>query len=150
MNTIANASIWPHFIGLTDPRQEGKIDHLLQDIIFLAVCAVISGADTWPDIYAYGQAKQVWLLTILQLPDGIPSADTFRRVFMLIDKDESENRFIRWITTVETVTEGQVVAIDGKTDRGTRDKASGKPPIHIVSARASENRITSGQVKTEV
>jgi len=86
----------------------------------------------------------------LQQPDGIPSSDTFRRVFMLIDKDESENRFIRQITTVETVTEGQVVAIDGKTDRGTRDKASGKSPIHVVSARVSENRITLGLIKTEV
>jgi len=119
-------------------------------IVIISICAVISGADTWPDIYEYGQAKQVWLRTILELPDGIPSADTFRRVFMLIDKDESENCFIRWITTVETVTEGQVVAIDGKTNRGTRDWASGKSPIHVVSAWASENRITLGQVKTEV
>ena len=87
--------------------------------------------------------------TILQLPDGIPSADTFRRVFMLIDKDESENCFIRWITTVETVTGGQVVAIDGKTNRGSHDRASGKSPIHVVSAWASENRITLGLVKTE-
>ncbi|MCP4705627.1 MAG: ISAs1 family transposase [candidate division Zixibacteria bacterium] len=68
----------------------------------------------------------------------------------LIDKDEFENCFIRWVTTIETVTGGQVVAIDGKTNRGTRDRASGKSPIHVVSARASENRITSGQVKTEV
>ncbi len=150
MNTIGNASIWPHFTTLTDPRQKGKIDHLPLDIIILAICAVISGADTWPEIYQYGLYKQVWLLTILQLPDGIPSSDTFRRVFMLIDKDESENCFIRWITTVETVTEGQVVAIDGKTDRGARDKASGKSPIHIVSAWASENRITLGLIKTEV
>ncbi|MDM8544126.1 ISAs1 family transposase [Desulfococcaceae bacterium HSG9] len=104
MNTIADASILPHFTALTDPRQEDKTDHLLPDIIILAVCAVISGADTWPDIYEYGQAEQIWLRTILELPDGIPSADTFRRVFVLIDKDESENRFIRWITTVETVT----------------------------------------------
>ncbi len=69
---------------------------------------------------------------------------------MLIDKDESENCFISWITAVETVTGGQVVAIDGKTNRGTRDRASGKSPIHVVSAWASADRITSGQVKTEV
>ncbi len=149
MNTIAEASIWPHFTTLTDPRQKGKIEHMLLDIIIIALCAVISGADTWPDIYAYGLAKQDWLGVFTQLPDGIPSADTFRRVFMLIDKDDFENCFISWVNAVETVTEGQVVAIDGKTNRGTRDKASGQSPIHVVSARASENRITSGQVKTE-
>ena len=149
MNTIGDASIWPHFTTLTDPRQKGKIDHLPQDIIISAICAVISGADTWPEIYQYGLAKQHWLQTILQLPNGIPSADTFRRAFMLIDKDESENCFIRWITSVETVTGGQVIAIDGKTNRGTRDRASGKSPIHVVSARPAENRITLGQVKTD-
>jgi len=151
MNTVAEAeaSIWPHFTPLTDPRQKGKIEHMLQDIIIIALCAVISGADTWPDIYAYGKAKQDWLGTFTQQPDGIPSADTFRRVFMLIDKDEFENCFISWINAVETVTEGQVVAIDGKTNRGTRDRASGQLPIHVVSAWASENRITLGQVKTE-
>ena len=149
MNTVAEASIWPHFTLLTDPRQKGKIEHMLQDIIIITLCAVISGADTWPEIYAYGKAKQDWLGTFTHQPNGIPSADTFRRVFMLIDKDEFKNCFISWINAVETVTEGQVIAIDGKTNRGTRDKASGQSPIHVVSARASENRITLGQVKTE-
>ncbi|MDM8556349.1 ISAs1 family transposase [Desulfococcaceae bacterium HSG7] len=149
MNKIAEASIWRHFQTLTDPRQKGKIEHMLPDILIIALCAVISGADTWPEIYEYGMAKQVRLGTFLRLPDGIPSADTFRRVFMLIDKDRFESCFISWINTVETVTEGQVIAIDGKTNRGTRDKTSGKSPIHVVSAWASENRITSGQVETE-
>ena len=149
MYAIGNATIWPNFVTLTDPRQKGKIDHLLQDIVMMSICAVISGSNRWPDIYEYGVAKQDWLQTILQLPDGIPSADTFRRVFMLINKDEFENCFIRWITSVETVTGGQVVAIDGKTNRGSHDRASGKSPIHVVSAWASENRITLGQVKTE-
>ena len=122
---------------------------MLLDIIIIAISAVICGADTWPEIHTYGLAEKEWLSTFLQLPDGIPSADTFRRVFILIDKDESENSFISWITAVETVTEGQVIAIDGKTNRGSHDRASGKPPIHVVSAWASENHITSGQVKTE-
>ncbi len=150
MNTIAEASIWNHFNMLTDPRQKGKIDHMLLDIIVISICSVICGANTWPEIYEYGMAKKIWLETFLQLPNGIPSADTFRRVFMLIDKDEFENCFISWITAVETVTEGQVVAIDGKTNRGSHDRASGSSPIHVVSAWASENRITLGQVKTEV
>ena len=150
MKTVAESSIWPHFTTLTDPRQKGKIEHMLQDIIIIALCAVISGANTWPDIYVYGLAKEDWLRTFLQLPNGIPSADTLRRVFILIDKDEFENCFISWITAIETITEGQVVAIDGKTNRGSHDRASGKSPIHVVSAWASENRITLGQVKTEV
>ncbi len=149
MNNIAEASVWNHFNVLTDPRQKGKIDHMLLDIITISICAVICGANTWPDIYEYGQTKEYWLKTFLQLPGGIPSADTFRRVFILIDKDEFENCFINWITAIENVTEGQVIAIDGKTNRGTRDKASGKSPIHVVSAWASENRITLGQIKTE-
>ncbi len=150
MNKIAEASIWPHFETLTDPRQKGKIEHILLDIIIIALCAVISGANTWPEIYEYGMAKQTWLAAFLHLPNGIPSSDTFRRVFMLIDKDRFESCFISQINTVETVTEGQVIAIDGKTNRGTRDKTSGKSLIHVVSAWASENRITSGQVKTDV
>ncbi len=149
MNKVAEASIWSHFETLTDPRQKGKIEHMLQDILVIALCAVISGANTWPEIYEYGLAKQVCLGTFLQLPNGMPSADTFRRVFILIDKDHFESCFISWITTVETVTEGQVIAIDGKTNRGSHDRASGKSPIHVVSAWASENRITLGQVKTE-
>ena len=118
---------------------------MLLDIIITAICAVICGADTWPEIYTCGLAKKEWLSTFLQLPDGIPSADTFRRVFILIDKDELENSFISKVTAVETVTEGQVIAIDGKTNRGSHDRASGKSPIHVVSAWASENRMTSGR-----
>lgn len=149
MAISSEASIRSHFKTLADPRQKGKIEHKLQDIITIALCAVISGADTWPDIYEYGMAKRVWLETFLQLPNGIPSDDTFRRVFILIDQDAFENCFISWVTAVETVTEGQVIAIDGKTNRGSHDRISGKSPIHVVSAWASENRITLGQVKTE-
>ncbi len=118
MKTVSEASIWPHFETLTDPRQKGKIEHMLPDIITIAICAVICGVDTWPEIYAYGLAEKEWLLTFLQLPDGIPSAYTFRRVFMMIDKDEFENSFISQVTAVETVTEGLVIAIDGKTNIG--------------------------------
>ncbi|MDM8540295.1 ISAs1 family transposase [Desulfococcaceae bacterium HSG9] len=154
MNKIAEASIRHHFKALIDPRQRGKIEHIkiehmLLDILIIALCAVISGSNTWPEIYEYGMAEQIRLGTFLRLPNGIPSADTFRRVFMLIDKDRFEKCFINWITAVETVTKGQVIAIDRKTNRSTRDRASGKSPIHVVSAGASENRITSGQVKTE-
>lgn len=149
MNAVANASIWDHFKTITDPRQTGKIDHLLMDILVIAICAVICGCNTWPEIYQYGLTKKYWLSTFLQLPNGIPSADTFRRVFILIDKDEFENCFMNWITTVENVTQGQVVAVDGKTNRGSRDKATGQSPIHVVSAWASRNRITLGQLKTD-
>ncbi len=73
MNKIAEASIWPHFETLTDPRQKGKIEHILQDIIIIALCAVISGANTWPEIYEYGMAKQTWPAAFSHLPNGIPS-----------------------------------------------------------------------------
>ncbi|MDM8543727.1 ISAs1 family transposase, partial [Desulfococcaceae bacterium HSG9] len=139
MKTIGEASIRKHSDTLTDPRQTGKIDHMLLDIIAISICGVICGSNTWPEIYEYGKTKKSWFETFLQLHNGIPSADTFRRVFILIDKDESENCFINWVTTVEKVTEGQVIAIDGKTNRGSHDRASGKSPIHVVSAWASRN-----------
>lgn len=118
------------------------------DIIVIGICATIANADGWEDIAEFGEGKALWLKQWLALPNGIPSADTFRRVFEHLDAEAFQSRFIEWVQTVFTVTEGQVIAIDGKTARGTCD-AQGKPSLHLVSAWASANRLTLAQVNVK-
>ena len=105
------------FDGLADPRVIRQCDHQLIDILVIAVSAVIACAESWEDIELYGRGKQVWLKTFLALPNGIPSHDTFRRVFMLIDADAFEGCFTRWAQSLTSKVEREVVAIDGKTVR---------------------------------
>src|SRR4029450_12502100 len=105
------------FTGLEDPREARKCDHQLIDILVIAVCAVIACAESWKDMELYGRSKQAWLKTFLALPNGIPSHDTFRRVFMLIDPDAFEACFARWAQSLTGKVEREVVAIDGKTVR---------------------------------
>ena len=142
-------TIVEHFSSLTDPRVRLKTKHKLIDIIVITVCATICGADDWTEIEAYGNHKQEWLEKFLELPNGIPSHDTFGRVFSLISPDEFQRCFLSWVHAVFTVTDGQVVAIDGKTLRHSYDRSNNKSAIHMVSAWASKNGITLGQVKTE-
>src|SRR5215211_8308208 len=106
-----------HFGAVVDPRCGGKIEHRLTDILVIAVCAVIACAESWEDIELYGRSKQEWLGTFLALPNGIPSHDTFRRVFMLIDPDAFEICFTRWAQSLAGEVEREVVAVDGKTVR---------------------------------
>jgi len=134
------------FSDLTEPRESNK-RHQLLDIVTIALCAVICGADTWEEIEEFGRAKYEWFNTFLELPHGIPSPDTFARVFANIDPHEFQKAFVGWVKTIQTVTKGQVVAIDGKTVRRSHDKD--KSPIHVVSAWAQENRMVLGQVKTD-
>jgi hypothetical protein len=105
------------FAGLADPRATRRCDHQLIDILVIAACAVIACAESWEDIELYGRSKQAWLKTFLALPNGIPSHDTFRRVFMLIDPDAFEACFARWAQSLMGKVEREVVAIDGKTVR---------------------------------
>src|SRR3954466_7491509 len=105
------------FAGLTDPRETSRCDHRLVDILAIAVCAVVACAESWEDIALYGRSKRAWLETFLALPNGIPSHDTFRRVFMLIDPDAFEACFTRWAQSLADGIEREVVAIDGKTGR---------------------------------
>jgi predicted transposase YbfD/YdcC len=143
------STIIEHFSTLTDPRVRLKTKHKLIDIIVITVCGTICGADNWAEIEIYGNLKQEWLEEFLELPNGIPSHDTFGRVFSLISPEEFQRCFLNWVQSVFTVTDGQVVAIDGKTLRHSYDRANNKSAIHMVSAWASKNGLTLGQVKTD-
>jgi len=137
-----------HFENVTDPRTECLNDHLLLDIIGMSVCAVICGADGFTGIETFGKEKEDWLGRFLTLKNGIPSHDTIGNVLARIDPGEFEESFRSWIATIFEKSEGEIVAIDGKTLRRSYDSASDKAALHMVSAWAGENRLTLGQVKT--
>jgi predicted transposase YbfD/YdcC len=138
-----------YFGDLPDPRVIGRCEYKLVDIILIAICAVLSGAEGWEDIEEFGQSKEGWLRQFLELANGIPSHDTFRRVFSLLDAAAFQERFMRWVEGVFTVTRGQVVSIDGKTARGSQDRGQGKQALHLVSAWASANGVLLGQRKVD-
>jgi len=138
-----------HFSTLKDPRIKKKIKHNLIDIIVITICAAICGADDWVSVEEYGKVKHDWLKTFLEIPNGIPSHDTFGNIFSVLSSTEFEECFLSWIQSVCIVTSGQVIAIDGKRMRRSHDKSSNKSAIHMVSAWASENMVTLGQVKTD-
>ena len=134
-----------YFGAMEDPRCGGKVEHRLVDILVIAVCAVIACAESWEDIALYGRSKLAWLSTFLDLANGIPSHDTFRRVFMLIDPDAFEVGFAAWASSLATGFEREVVAIDGKTIRRSFDHGREQSPLHVVSAWASEQDLLLGQ-----
>lgn len=136
------------FAGMQDPRVERTKDHLLIDIIFITIASVICGAESWYDVEAFGEAKHEWLKKFLKLPNGIPTHDTFNRVFACLDSGELGQCFLNWTQSVSRLTEGEVVSLDGKTLRGSRDKGS-KSIVHMVSAWASVNNIVLGQQKVD-
>lgn len=148
MKTQSRACILDHFTILEDPRMDRTKKHELIDIIVIAICAVISGAEGWEDIRTYGREKAKWLRKFLRLPNGIPSRDTFRRVFGIIDPEKFQECFLSWIEAVGVTTDGQVIAIDGKTLRRSFDRRNGKSALHLVSAWATTNHLTLGQVAT--
>lgn len=143
------ASITEHWSKLEDPRGDCGKRHQLIEIISIAVCAVICGADGWVDVELFGNSKKEWLKTFLDLPHGIPSHDTFGKVFALLDAQQFQDRFMDWVQAVNEVTKGQLVAIDGKTIRRSHDRFIGKAAIHMVSAWASANHLLLGQTKTD-
>ena len=149
MSQTIDASILTHFASLEDPRDIRGKEHLLLDIITIALCAVISGAEGWEDMAEYGRAKQDWLATFLSLPSGIPCADTFGRVFARLDPEQMQCCFISWVKAISKLLEAEVVGIDGKTLRHSGDKGCGKAAIHMVSAWASANRLVLGQRKVD-
>lgn len=142
-------SLEEHFGKIPDPRVEGRCAHKLIDIICIAIAGVMCGANSWSEIETFGKAKETWLRQYLELPNGIPSHDTFGRVFGLLDAEAFERQFASWIESVFRRTRGQVVAVDGKTARRSHDRAMGKDAIHMVSAWASANRLVLGQRKVE-
>ena len=146
MPTPPTASIVAHFQALEDPRISPATRHHLLDIVTIALCAVVCGADTWVEIEAFGRAKAAWLRTFLALPHGIPSHDTFGRVFAALDPAQFERGFRSWVAAVADLTAGAVVAVDGKTLRRSHDGGQGKEALVLVSAWAEANRLVLGQV----
>lgn len=153
------ASILEHFAELPDPRREQGRIHELDEIVFLSICAVLCGANSWQQIADYAESKHDWLKTFLILREGIPSHDTFRRVFCLLDPLAFQKCFSAWMTALmkrqglTTIPldrpELKPIAIDGKTQRGSARRTVGQSPLHMVSAWAVKNHLTLGQVATD-
>jgi predicted transposase YbfD/YdcC len=153
------ASILDHFTDLADPRREQGRIHRLDEIVFIATCAVLCGADNWVQIADYAHSKIDWLQTFLTLPGGVPSHDTFRRVFCLLDPVAFQRCFSSWIAALMArkgltplatdPPELTPIAIDGKAQRGSARRTVGRSALHVVSAWAVENRLTLGQVATD-
>lgn len=141
------SSLTMHFGELHDPRAQHSIEHLLLDIMVLTICAVICGADSWPEVENYGIAKQEWLSTFLELPQGIPSHDTIERLFARLCPAELQQCFVAWVQSVFEISDGQLIALDGKTLRGSYERGGKRGMIHMVSAWATQNRIVLGQRK---
>ena len=142
----AVAAFATYFDDLEDPREAQGQLHPFFDILMITICAVICGADSWVAVEAFGQAKADWFRTFLTLPNGIPSHDTYRRLFMLLDKEAFGAGFTKWIQGIEQITSGQVIAIDGKTARASHDNSPFSRATHMVSAWATSNGLVLGQV----
>lgn len=133
-----------HFSPLKDSRQAGKIRYRLLDILVMAVCAVVAGAETWEDIALYAEEKRHWLSTFLDLPSRTPSHDTFRRVFSIVNPDAIERCFQSWVASFSP-EEREVIAIDGKSVRRSYDTGKPHPPLHLLSAFATQRGLSIGQ-----
>ena len=149
MSSPQQVSLIERFSKLNDPRDDRAKRHSLIDIVVTAICAVICGADSWVDVETFGKAKKAWLSRFLELPNGIPSHDTFGRVFAMLDAEQFQECFVDWMNAVSEVTKGQVAAIDGKTLRRSHNGLTGAPAVHMVSAWAETNRLVLGQTKVD-
>jgi predicted transposase YbfD/YdcC len=142
-------SIVEHFNDIEDIRIERGKKHKLIDIITISICAVVCGADGWGEIEMYGIARKKWLGTFLELPNGIPSHDTFGRVFSQINPDEFNKSFLNWVKGISKITAGEIIAFDGKQSRNSGAEKNGQGVINTVSAWAASNRLVLGQKKVE-
>jgi len=138
-----------YFRQLPDPRLNRNKKHLLIDIIILSILAVICGAESWDSIEMFGKTKEVFLRKILRLPNGIPSHDTINRVLSMLRPQKFEQLFAQWVESVRIKGIREVISIDGKTMRGSKDTFHEKSPIHIVSAWANSNQLVLGQRKID-
>ena len=142
-------AIEQHFSKVSDPRVDRTKEHKLMDMVVIAICAVICGAEGWTDIENFGNSKLPWLKTFLELPNGIPSHDTFGRVFSMLDAEQFQLAFYEWVLAVNEIVQGQIINIDGKRLAGSEDRFLGKRAIYMVSAWAEENEIVLGQRKVD-
>jgi predicted transposase YbfD/YdcC len=143
------AALEEHFSKVSDPRIDRSKEHKLIDIIAIAICAVICGAEGWVDIELFGKSKLPWLKSFLEVPNGIPSHDTFGRVFSMIDAQQFQLAFYEWVWAVNDIIQGQIITLDGKQLRGSKDQVLGKRAIYMVSAWAEENELVLGQRKVD-
>jgi predicted transposase YbfD/YdcC len=143
------ATFMEHFSDLKDPRDDKNKKHQLMDILFLVIAAVISGAEGWEAIEAFGQEKLNWLRKYFPFANGVPSHDCIRMVMISLSPKALQGCFVRWMQAVVEVAQGEVVAIDGKPIRRSFERAGGLGPIHMVSAWAKGNGVSLGQVKTD-
>lgn len=146
---LLNTSFFEHFADLNDPRIERSKEHLLKDIIAIAILAIISGADGWVAIEAYGHAKYEWLKSFLELANGIPSHDTFSRVFSRIEPEQFQECFLSWVNSIVKELELEVIAIDGKTMKQSYDRNHKQKALHIVTAWSSSHQLVLGQKKVD-
>lgn len=143
------AALGQYFDELDDPRVDRTRRHKFIDILVIGICTVICGGDDYGSMEAFGKAKEEWLRTILELPNGIPSHDTFWRVFSALDAEQFQACFLEWMAAVSDLTEGEIIALDGKQLRRSHDKSNNKAAVHMVSAWATSNRLVLGQVKVD-
>jgi predicted transposase YbfD/YdcC len=146
---MSSPSLMSHFANLPDPRIERTKRHKLIDIMVIAICGVVCGANDWVAIETYGRAKESWFRQFLELPNGIPSHDTFGDVFARLNSDAFRQCFIDWVQAVFVATQGQVIAFDGKCPRGSKDGRLGRNAIDMVSAWATHNHLVLGQMKVD-
>jgi len=136
-----------HFGSLRDPRALHCIEHKLIDILIITICGTISGADNFAAIAEYGKEKEEWLKTFLELPNGIPSVDTFERIFARLKPEELQKCFISWMEAVHEVTDGELINIDGKTLRGAKESGNSRSLIHMISVWSASQHLVLGQKK---
>ncbi len=149
MQNAATTPLKDHLLQLTDPRLKRRRRHELLDVLLIAITAMLCGAENFVHMAQFGKAKHAWLRTFLALPNGIPSHDTFRRVFLLLAPEQFSAVFLSWTQTLRQAVGAEVVALDGKTVRRSFDPAKGRSAIHLVSAWASANRLVLGQIKVD-
>lgn len=149
MTEKPTAAIEAHFGSIEDPRVEYLVRHPLMNIITIALCAIIAGADNWSEVATFGERRKEWLGRFLDLSQGTPSHDTFSNLFGMLDRQQLQNGFISWVRAVYQRVRGEVVAVDGKKLRHSFDTASAQPMITMVNAWATEAELVLGQLKVD-
>lgn len=149
MSTEIRERIAHCFADLRDPRQPINQSHLFIDLLVISICAIVCGADDWEAVADYAAAKEEWLASFLALPGGPPAHDTFWRVFRHLDAEQFQRSFVQWVSGMVELKAGQVIALDGKQLRRSHDQETGRAPIHMLSAWATENQVVLGQLRVD-